>query len=394
MQPPDISPAALRDNAAGSGLLGVGMGLLAVGVMMVYSASASVTAQTEWIHRQEIRHLLFAVAALAVMGLLWRMDYRRWARGGAVMPAGILLAAAVVLTAGVMVPGLGVRINGARRWYRLGLGRAALSFQPSELLKLALVVFLACWLGREGRNNRSFKRTFVPAAGLLAVCAGVVATEDFGTAALIGLVTVVVLFLARVPWWHILTLIPPAAAGFYLLVVRVPSRWARIVAFIHPWRQTPATYQGRQALIAIGSGGLWGKGLGNGTLKLGFLPEDCSDFVFAVICEELGFFGAAMVLALLGLFLVLAWRVAVRSDGVGRLLAGGLGAMIGLQSLLHVSVNVGSAPPTGVGLPLVSAGGTGLVATAAAVAMIISVSARWSPATPVAPGARGALEGL
>ena len=199
-----------------------------------------------------------------------------------------------------------------------------------------------------------------------------------------------ILVLAGMPWHYLLTLLGPAAAGFYLLVVRVPVRWARILAFVNPWDEASRwTYQVRQSLIAIGSGGMWGKGLGKGQLKLDFLPQDGTDFIFAVICEEMGFMGAVVLLTLIAVVLYLSWRVAARSrDGIGRLLAGGLGVLIVLQALVHVAVNIGAAPPTGMSLPLVSAGGTALLLAAVAMATIVSVSAHTRPGGSAGPAYR------
>jgi len=386
----DIARVPLRDNPAGHGLLLAALALLAMGVVMVYSASSSVAAEGSWMNRQEGRHLIYAVLAAGVMLLLWRVDYRALAgRKGAGWPATVLLVVSLILSLVVMVPGVGTEVNGARRWFRFGSGIFLLSFQPSELVKIALVAFLACWLGREGRKVRSFTRVFVPAVFLLGVCVASVILEDFGTAAIVGMTAVAMFILAGIPWYYLLTLAPPAAAGVYFLVYRVQFRWARIIAFVNLWDEASRwTYQGRQALIAIGSGGLWGKGLGNGVLKRGFLPEDSTDFIFAILCEELGFVGAAVLLGLIAMLLYLSWRVASRSaDRTGRLLAGGMGILITLQALMHVGVNLGSIPPTGLNLPLVSAGGTALVLMASAVAMIVSVSAR----NPVAGGGRSAV---
>ena len=373
----EIIRMPLRSDAPGKGLLVVGVALLSLGVVMVYSASAKVTGGAPLLEQMAFRHLIYAVLAAGMMCALWRVDYHLLARGrGMGTAATVLLVAALILAALVLVPGIGAEVKGARRWYHFQIGPVALSFQPSELLKLAVVLALACWLGRPGRDVRSFKRTFLPAVALIGLSVGLVIVEDFGTAAVIGVTAAAVLLLAGVPWYYLATLVPPAAAGFYLMVVRVPARWGRIIAFIDPWDQSSRwTYQGRQSLIAIGSGGLWGKGLGNGSLKLGFLPEDSTDFIFAVICEELGFVGAAILLGLIAMVLYFAWRAACTSgEKTGRLLAGGLGVLLGLQALLHVAGNVGSAPPTGMNLPMVSAGGTALVLAAVAVAVIVSVA--------------------
>ncbi|NLF32612.1 MAG: cell division protein FtsW [Planctomycetes bacterium] len=371
----DLGRLPLKDNPTGQGLFLAALGLLGVGAVMVYSASAGGDAGSP-AARQEIRHLAYAAAAMGVMGLLWRVDYRRLARGGTIgTGAVVLFGAAFALSVLVLIPGIGAEFNGARRWLRIPLGAFTLTFQPSELLKIALVILLACWLGRRGEQVRSFRRTFLPAAALVGACVGVVAVQDFDTGAVIGLVGCCLLLVAGVRWYHLLTLVPPAAAGFVVLVVMNANRWQRITAFLHPWEDTASTWQLRQSLIAVGSGGWWGKGLGNGTTKLGFLPEDRTDFIFSVICEELGFFGGAIVLGLFALIVVFCWIAASRSRGVGRLLATGVGLTIGAQAVLHAAVAIGCAPPTGVTLPLVAAGGTSLLLVAAALAMVISVTA-------------------
>jgi len=270
----------------------------------------------------------------------------------------------------VLHPAIGSEINGARRWLRFTVGPYEFSFQPSELLKIALV--------RKGSDQAGrFTTTFLPAAALMGLSVGLVAIEDFGTGALIGLVCVAVMAAAGVRVRHLLLLVPPAAAGFFFLVVCNANRWARITAFLHPWDESnPRTWQLRQSLIAVGSGGTWGKGLGNGSTKLGFLPADRTDFIFSIICEELGFVGAALVLGLFLLLLVLCWRAAANCrNPAGRLLATGLGVMIGVQAVLHVAVTLGCAPPTGINLPLVAAGGTSLVLVAAAIGLVVSVTA-------------------
>lgn len=381
---------SFQDNPGGQGLLLVGLSLLAFGMVMVYSACMSVSEQREWYNRIEVRHILFALLAVLALGTLWRIDYHVLDRGRRLpVLAAVLLGTAIALCVAVLIPGIGAKINGARRWILIPLGPVPLSFQPSEIIKISMVLFLACWLGRRGEQIGSFRRTFLPAIGLIGICCGLVIIEDFGTACVIGVSGAVVLLLAGVPWHYLATLIPPAAGVFYLFVVREDYRWRRILAFVDPWDEsTRWTYQVRQSLIAIGSGGLWGKGLGQGQLKLGFVPEDNSDFIFSVICEELGFIGAAIVLGLIAMLLYLVFRAVTRAgDRTGRLIAGGLGFVICFQALMHVAVNIGTAPPTGINLPLVSAGGTGLVLVAAALAAVISVTAHGHPdLCPLEPG--------
>ncbi len=381
----------LAQNPIGQALLLTATALLALGAIMVFSASASVAGQEPLLARREVRHVMYAALALAVLCTLWRLDYR-WLGGGrrGPLPAAVLLLVAVGLAVAVLIPGVGREINGARRWLHVGPAPYTLSFQPSELVKLTLVIFLAYWLGGRGKKVRSFTRTYLPAIGLIGACAAIVIVEDFGTGCIIAGSAAAVLLLAGVPGYYLLTLVPLMGGAFYLLVVRNENRWARIESFFGLGEHAEAglSYQVDQALIAIGSGGLQGKGLGAGALKLGYLPEDNTDFIFAVICEELGFLGAVLLLGLLAVLLYASWRAMTRStDRPGQLLAGGLGLLLTLQALLHVAVNTDTAPPTGVSLPLVSAGGTALVLVAAAVAMIISVTAH--PEDPAREFQRG-----
>lgn len=374
---------SLNANPTGRGVMLCSFALLAIGVVMVHSAVASVASPGPWYARKDVRHTLFAVVAAVIMLLLWRADYRVLSRGRRLpVPALALLVVAVVTAALVFVPGIGRAVGEQRRWIRLGPSRYSLGFQPSELLKIALLVFLAAWLSRRGRDVRSFAHTFLPAAAVIGVCVAMVVTEDLGTAVVLAVSAAACMLLAGVPLLHMATLIPPSAGAFYLLAVRNPARWARITAMLEPWSPTnPSSYQPRQSLLAIFSGGWTGRGPGNGLLKLGYLPEDSTDFIFAVYCEEWGFIGAML---LMGLILIWIWQVrraATRAgDDFGRLLAGSLGFLVAFQMVLHLAVNLVVAPPTGISLPLVSAGGTSLLMTAAAVAMIVSVSSRSSAA--------------
>jgi len=376
----------LGENSPGRGLVLTSLGLLCLGVVMVHSAVASVASPGAWFARVDVRHTVFAALALLVLVAIWRVDYHRL--GGerpATVPAAILLLA-LVCGLLVFVPGLGKAVGGYHRWIRLGPAKYAIGFQPSELIKIALVVFLAAWLSRKGRDIRSFRRTFLPAVAVTGLCLGLVITQDFGTAAIIGVAAAATMLLAGVPWFYLLTLLGPAAGGFYLLVVCDPRRWGRITAMFDVWSPgNPTAYQPRQSLLAVLSGGWFGKGLGGGMQKLGFLPEDSTDFIFSVFCEEWGFIGAVL---LLGLVVMWLWQVrrivASAGDPLGRLLAGSLGFLIGLQAVLHIAVDLGAAPPTGIGLPFVSAGGTALVMTAEAAGMIVSVSAH-RPYEPQSP---------
>ena len=185
---------------------------------------------------------------------------------------------------------------------------------------------------------------------------------------------------------YMLALAPPAAIGSYLFVMRSSHRLARITALANIWSQSnPSAYQPRQSMLAILTGGWMGKGLGNGTVKLGFLPEDTTDFIFSVLCEERGFIGAMLVLGLIVLWIRHSWQIALDAgDRFGQLLAGSLGFLIAAQALMHIAVDTVALPPTGISLPFVSAGGTSLILMAGAAALIVSVSARQKVEDPLA----------
>jgi len=367
----------LGRNPTGRGLLIAALALLALGVVMVHSAAATLAPPEAWYVRREVRHTLFAGLAFLALLTLWRFDYRLFTRGRRApwLAVGLLLFA---WACGVLVflPGVGHSVGGYHRWIRLGPERYAIGFQPSEIIKLALVVFLAAWLTRDGADVRSL-RTLGPAVLAIAVSLGLVVTEDFGTAALIAVAAAVTLLLAGAPLRYLLAVVAAGGAGFYAFVYRVPHRWGRITAMLDPWCMgNPSAYQPRQSLVGILTGGWIGKGPGAGLQKM-FLPERATDFIFSVYCEEWGFVGAILLFGVLGLWIWHSRRAALQAgDHFGRVLAGSLGFLIAFQAILHVAVDLVAAPPTGMGFPLVSAGGTALVIMAAGAAMVISVTAR------------------
>ncbi len=368
----------LRDNPNGTVMLLATFALLALGIVMVHSAVASVVSPGKWYARLDIRHTVFSCMALLIMFTAWRIDYHVLFAGKhfPVMPV-ILLVIAIVCAFMVYVPGIGHGVGGRLRWIRLGPAQYKIGFQPSEILKITLVIFLAAWLSRPTVQLRSITKTFLPAILMVLFCVGIVIKEDLGTAVLIGISACVTMLLAGVPWYYLASLIPPAAAGFYLLIVRDPHRLSRITAMLDPWSQAnPSAYQPRMSLLAILTGGWFGKGPGNGELKLGFLPEDTTDFIFAVYAEEWGFVGAVLLIGLFILWILQARKAAVHADDrFGKVLAGSLAFMIAIQAVLHIAVDTVVLPPTGMSLPFVSAGGTALLLLASAVAFIISVTA-------------------
>ena len=365
----------LRENFEGQWILLTSLALLALGVVMVHSAMASVVRPGEWYSRVDYKHTVYAILAAIVLVTAWRINvYRFITESGFPWRTAVLLGISLALGGLVFAPGIGYAVGGFHRWIRIG----QFSFQPSELIKLFLVIFLAAWLTRPSVDIRSPFKTFLPALLLISGCMGLVITQDFGTAILIVVSAGVTLLLAGVPWYYLSSLVGAAGAGFYFFVVLSPYRWGRVQAMFDPMSPTnKAAYQAKQSLLAIVNGGWWGMGVGNGMIKQGFLPEDSTDFIFSVFCEEWGVRGAFLLMGLFLAWMLLCRRAAMRAQHpFGRVLAGSLGFLIALQAVLHIGVDLVVLPPKGLGMPFVSAGGTSLIIMAAATALIVSVTSR------------------
>ncbi len=350
-------------------LFGTVVLLLSTGVVMVYSASAIVAADRFQDPSLFLRKQLFW-ALLGSAGLLaaLRFDYRRlealrWP----------ILGVAGALLVLVLVPPVAQPINGTHRWLRLG----PVSFQPAELAKLALVIFLAAWLARRGDQVEDFRRGLLPA---LAVAGGfavlVLAQPDLGNCLALILVTFALLFLAGGPVRHLGGIL---AAGLPLLAVAIwlaPYRMRRITTFLDPWSDPRGSgFQIIQSWLALGSGGLLGRGIGESRQKLFYLPEAHTDFIFAVVGEEMGFVGAA---ALIGLFAVLVWRglrIGLRApDPFGAYLALGITLLIATQTLINLGVVTGLLPTKGLPLPFISSGGSALLVTMLGTGVLLNIS--------------------
>jgi cell division protein FtsW len=274
----------------------------------------------------------------------------------------------------VLVPGIGKRINGARRWIRL----AGFNGQPSELAKLALIIYLAAWCSSNRDDLRRLKG-ILPILGVVGLVAGLVAVEpDMGTALLLGTVATTVLLVAGVKFRHLLAVgLPAGTVLFVFALTKLDYIWRRVGAFLDPASDPAgAGFQTRQALIAIGSGGLWGRGLGGSSQKRLFLPEVHTDYIFALVGEELGMVGALVVLGAFVALVVYGLHAIDRArDTFAFLLAVGIVASLGVQSLLNVAVATGSVPPKGIALPFLSFGGSSLLAAAAAAGLLARVAA-------------------
>jgi len=337
-----------------------------LGLVMVYSSSAWFGSRTagSWeffLHRQA----MFFVLGVAVMLAVSRVDYRVLRRFS---PQ--LMALAVALL--VLVLFISEDINGARRWIDLG----PVHMQPSEIAKIALVVFLAATLARRGEQIRKFKTGFLPP--MIAACGTmtlVLLEKDLGTTVLLGSLSLILLYVAgtRASW--VLAAIMVAAPLAWSQIVNVGYRRERVESFL-----SGDDYQVEQGLIAIGSGGPFGLGLGNGRQKLGFLPENHTDFILATIGEELGVIG---IFTIIGLFALLVWRGLViarqAEDRFGTYLAIGLSALFGLQALINMAVVLSVMPAKGITLPFVSYGGSSLLVSMASIGVLLSISRRPEP---------------
>ncbi|HLL89100.1 MAG TPA: putative peptidoglycan glycosyltransferase FtsW [Tepidisphaeraceae bacterium] len=350
--------------------------LLCLGVVMVQSAAKNVTGEVAWAWTgQGTKHVVYAVAAVGVFFGIGCSDYRRWFAKHDTWwrsPIVWLGVAAVLTNVLVLVPGIGKDVNGARRWLPLGFTQV----QPSEIAKWATVCFLAWWLAHRPVKIEKFwgfLLTLVP-VGVIAL---LVVIQDFGTAALIAVATLCMLMAGRVRSWHLAVVLPPVMAAGFWFVYHKEYRWKRMTAFLDPYASPQGEgYHMIQSLLSFSTGGVLGRGLGNGIQKLGYLPEDTTDFIFAVVCEELGLFGALLTMALYGGIVYVAWQV-VRQRGrdpMGRLIAFGVAAMVTLQAVINMAVATVSVPTKGLSLPLVSAGGSGLVITCAALGLLYSVA--------------------
>lgn len=341
--------------------------LLACGLVMVYSASAAQVPEGDGpFNPFLVKQMVAALVGLAAMLLLMHLDYRQLARPSVVYA---LLGGVVALLVLVL---FAPEINGSRRWFLLG----PVSFQPSELAKVALVIYLAYQIGRK-EEDVDQPRLLVPSAVAVGSVAGLVLLQpDLGTAALMVVVAVLLLVLAGLSFRWVILGASVMLPVFLYLVWSEPYRWRRLTSFLHPELDPfDAGYQAHQSLIAVGSGGLFGLGPGESVQKLHFLPHPHSDFIFAILAEEMGLLGALVVL---GLFAVLLWR-GVRAglhapDPFGRYVGWGLTGLLVIQALINVSVALSLLPTKGIPLPFLSYGGSSLVVTLIACGLLLNVS--------------------
>src|SRR5881409_2139185 len=358
-----------RNLAPDIWLFGVAVVLLSAGVVMVYSASAIVA--TDRFHDPYFFLKKQVFWALLGAGCLWmaiRLDYRRLE--GFVVP---LLIFAGVLLVLVLVSPFGQAINGTRRWIRLG----PVSFQPAELAKLALVIYLAAFLAKKREGLADFWQGLLSplvVAGVLGAL--VLAQPDLGNCLTLIAMTFALLFLAGGRLAHLGLILAPAVTISAIAVWAAPYRLRRVTAFLDPWSDPRGSgFQIIQSWLAFGNGGVLGQGIGASKQKLFYLPEAHTDFIFAIVGEELGFLGAVAIVAL---FMVLVWRglrIGLRApDPFGAYLALGITVLIAIQTLVNLGVVMGLLPTKGLPLPFISFGGSALLVTMLSTGVLLNIS--------------------
>jgi len=348
--------------------------LMAIGLVMVYSASIATAEASRYTGANPayflLRHAVFLGAALTGAIVVFLLPVRFWQKC-----APLAFLAGLALLALVLVPGIGREVNGARRWLDLG----AITVQPSELVKLAAVLYAADYTVRKHAVLKSFRRGLLPMLAVMMFVSWLLLREpDFGALVVIAVTAFGILFLGGMNGRHFAALVAMLALGFALLVLTSEYRMQRIFGFMDPWTDPFGRgYQLSHALIAFGRGEFLGVGLGASVEKLFYLPEAHTDFLLAVIAEELGFLGVAAVIGLFTWVVMRAFAIgrqaALRERHFAALAAQGIGIWIGFQALINMGVNMGLLPTKGLTLPLMSFGGTGLLANCVALALLLRI---------------------
>lgn len=345
--------------------------LLATGVIMVYSASVAY-AEREMGNSAYFlaRHASYTVLGLVLMAFTMRTRVRWWEKAG---PTLLLLG--LVGLAVVLLPGIGANINGSTRWLRLGI----FNVQPSEFMKLFTVVYVAGYLVRKQEALRNFTQGIVMVGLVVAVIGALLLMEpDMGSLVVITVTVFAMLFLGGVHFWHFMLVLGVGIGSMVLLTIVSPYRMARATSFMDPFADPFNTgFQLVQALIAFGRGEWLGVGLGASVQKLFYLPAAHTDFVFAVMAEELGLVAVLGMLALFGIILLRAFAIARRAEAAGQIygarLAQGIGLLLGGQGMINMGVNMGLLPTKGLTLPFVSYGGSSMLASCMAMGLLLLI---------------------
>lgn len=350
-------------------LLGSIIALLIIGIIMVFSASYvwsdyKFGDAAFYLKRQ----LLFTLAGVISMFFIMQIPYITWKKY-----AKILLVGCFVLLFLVLIPGIGMVRGGAQSW----IGVGAFSIQPSEFMKLGLIIFLAAYLAQNQKYITSFKKGFFPSIILIFTAFGLIMLQpDLGTGMVLVLTSMLMIFIAGAKLSHFFGLAVLGLAGLAGLIASAPYRISRITAFLNPWEDPLGDgFQIIQSLYAIGPGGLMGLGLGESLQKYFYLPEPQTDFIFSILAEELGFIGGTFVILLFALLMWRGIKIALEApDTFSGFLALGIVSMLILQAMINISVVIGLIPVTGITLPFLSYGGSSLTLTLCSVGILLNIS--------------------
>ncbi len=348
--------------------------LLSLGLVMVYSASIAIAEGSRMTGNNAMyyltRHAVFVLISLVAATMVFQVPLRVWQQ-----LAPFLFLGGLGLLALVLIPGIGREVNGSRRWLSLYV----INLQPSELVKVAVVLYAADYTVRKAAFMHSLRKGFLPMFGVMLLAGGLLLMEpDFGAFAVITVIAMGILFLGGMNWRLFAGLIVMLVIGFLLLIWTSPYRMQRVIGFMDPWADPYGKgYQLSHALIAFGRGEWFGVGLGASVEKLFYLPEAHTDFLLAVIAEELGFAGVLLIIVLFTLLVWRAFAIGRRAFELERpyaaLVAQGVGLWIGVQAIINMGVNMGVLPTKGLTLPLLSFGGSAILATCCAIAILLRV---------------------
>lgn len=343
--------------------------LICIGIVMIYSSSSIYA----WERYKDgffflKRHLLFLGIGAILTFTVMCIDYRRLRRF-----ARPLLWISIFLLILVMIPGIGREVSGARRWFRFKF----ISFQPSELMNLAMIIYVADFIARKDNLIKTFLKGFLPPIMALGVCAVLVLVQpDLGTTVAISFVVFLMLFVAGTRLEYLISIVLAAIPALYVLIFSVPYRRARVMAFLNPWMDPKGSgFQIIQSQVALGSGGIFGVGLGHSRQKLFYLPAAHTDFIFSIIGEELGLIGTLAVIALFIIFIQQGVKIIKNApDRFGYFLALGLISMICVKAVINIGVSCGVLPTKGLPLPFISYGGSSFLFDMVSVGILINIA--------------------
>jgi len=343
--------------------------LICIGIVMIYSASSIYALER---YKDSLfflkRHLSFLAIGIFLAFWVMGIDYKslkRWARP--------LIMLSTLLLILVLIPGIGREVAGARRWFRFKF----ISFQPSELANLTIIIYIADFINRKGDTIRTFLKGFLPPMFILGVVSLLILMQpDLGTTLALGIVVFIMLFVAGIRPAYLLSIILLSLPVLYMLIFSVPYRRMRILAFLNPWLDPKGSgFQIIQSQIALGSGGIFGQGLGHSKQKLFYLPAAHTDFIFSIIGEELGLLGTVSIIILFIIFIQHGLKIVKNApDKFGYFLSLGLILMICLKAVINIGVSCGLLPTKGLPLPFISYGGSSFIFDIISVGILINIA--------------------